>query len=83
MPDNIGHTVQLARLVLAKFSYTTTSTLHNVPLNWNHIIGQNDIIAVFEKYHAAVPGGSQSYQKIVLKIAQHSKVLVSRALNAV
>lgn len=82
-PNNAEQPTQLARLVLAKFSYTTTSTLHNAPLNWNHIIGQNDIEAVFERYHASGPGAGQGLGKTVLKVSQHAKVLVSCVFEAV
>ncbi|KAJ9398051.1 hypothetical protein DTO282F9_4961 [Paecilomyces variotii] len=80
-PNNAEQPTQLARLVLAKFSYTTTSTLHNAPLNWNHIIGQNDIEAVFERYHASGPGAGQGLGKTVLKVSQHAKVLEELNLN--
>ncbi|KAL1882551.1 hypothetical protein Plec18167_002967 [Paecilomyces lecythidis] len=74
-PKHSEHPTQLTRLVLAKFSYTTTSTLHNAPLNWNHIIGQNDIEAVFERYNPSGSGGSQGQGKTVLKVSQHARVL--------
>lgn len=41
--------IELARLFLAKFSHTATSTGHRGPLNWNHLIGSGEIIGVFEK----------------------------------
>ncbi|KAJ9293951.1 hypothetical protein DTO271G3_7327 [Paecilomyces variotii] len=80
-PNNSEQPTQLARLVLAKFSYTTTSTLHNAPLNWNHIIGQNDIEAVFERYHASGPGAGRGLGETVLKVSQHTKVLEELNLN--
>ncbi|GAD97527.1 predicted protein [Paecilomyces variotii No. 5] len=74
-PNRSEQPTQLTRLLLAKFSYTTTSTLHNAPLNWNHIIGQNDIEAIFERYHGSGSGGSQGHGKTVLKVSQHARVL--------
>ncbi|RAH42259.1 uncharacterized protein BO95DRAFT_371194 [Aspergillus brunneoviolaceus CBS 621.78] len=55
----------LARLSLAKFSHVTTSLSHRGPLNWGHIIGNNDLTATFEKPRAT---NSLSGNSIVLRI---------------
>ncbi|KAL4909007.1 hypothetical protein BDW74DRAFT_174227 [Aspergillus multicolor] len=42
----------LARFLLSKFSYTTTSINHRGPLNWNHVFGDGTVVGIFEKYVA-------------------------------
>ncbi|OOF99069.1 hypothetical protein ASPCADRAFT_42655 [Aspergillus carbonarius ITEM 5010] len=39
----------LARLSLAKFSHTTTSLNHRGPLHWSHVMGNGNLIGIFEK----------------------------------
>ncbi|KAL4804533.1 hypothetical protein BDV18DRAFT_162293 [Aspergillus unguis] len=46
----------LARFQLAKFSYTSTSSSHRGPLHWNHVFGNGDLVAIFEKTPAYPPG---------------------------
>ncbi|RAL16341.1 uncharacterized protein BO97DRAFT_455850 [Aspergillus homomorphus CBS 101889] len=43
----------LARLSIVKFSHVTTSLTHSGPLNWSHLIGNNDLIATFERSQSA------------------------------
>ncbi|RAK97721.1 uncharacterized protein BO80DRAFT_481791 [Aspergillus ibericus CBS 121593] len=39
----------LARLSLAKFSHTTTSLNHRGPLHWSHVMGNGDLVGIFER----------------------------------
>lgn len=63
---------QLARLPLAKFSHTTTSTGHSGPLNWTHIIGNGDIIGVLDNY----PAVGLAPATMVLRVFQDYEILV-------
>lgn len=64
--------IQLARLPLAKFSHTTTSTGHSGPLNWTHIIGNGDIIGVLDNY----PVVGLAPARTVLKVFRDYEILV-------
>ncbi|PYH45060.1 uncharacterized protein BP01DRAFT_277779, partial [Aspergillus saccharolyticus JOP 1030-1] len=61
----------LARLSLAKFSHVTTTMNHRGPLNWGHIIGNNDLIAIFERSHVT---GSMS-DGLILKILRFRDII--------
>lgn len=71
-----GQSVQLAHLVLAKFSHTTTSIEYNAPLSWNHLVGQGDLIAVFEKRQITAPGTTLVQEQTLLKVIRNREVLV-------
>ncbi|PLB55480.1 hypothetical protein P170DRAFT_506072 [Aspergillus steynii IBT 23096] len=58
---------KLASLSLAKFSHTTTSASHRGPLHWNHIIGNGDIVGVFERF--TVSGN------VLLKVFQDDQII--------
>ncbi|OJJ30468.1 hypothetical protein ASPWEDRAFT_748392 [Aspergillus wentii DTO 134E9] len=62
---------QLARLPLAKFSHAATSISHSGPLSWSHIIGNGDIISVFEKR----PGATLSTARILLRVSRDCDIL--------
>lgn len=62
-----SQTSQLARVSLAKFSHTTTSSSHNGPLNWSHIFGNGDITAILESHVAS---------RVLLKVFQGHEILV-------
>ncbi|KAE8328603.1 hypothetical protein BDV39DRAFT_65227 [Aspergillus sergii] len=62
---------QLACLSLAKFSYTTTSIGHRAPFNWSHIIGNGDIICMFERHAIPAP----LYSRVLLKVMRDHDIL--------
>ncbi|PYI14227.1 hypothetical protein BO99DRAFT_312936, partial [Aspergillus violaceofuscus CBS 115571] len=62
----------LARLSLAKFSHVTTSLNHRGPLNWGHIIGNNDLAATFENSRAT---NSSSGSSILLRISRFHDIM--------
>ncbi|KAL3479916.1 hypothetical protein BJX99DRAFT_255076 [Aspergillus californicus] len=59
----------LARFQLAKFSYTTTSIDYRGPLTWNHIFGNGDITARFER-RTISPSGP-----VVFKVLRNDETL--------
>ena len=63
---------QLARLVLAKFSHTHSSINHNGPLNWNHLMGNGDLVGIFEKGSKNGP----EIMKVMLRVFQDEELLV-------
>lgn len=71
-----GQSVQLARLVLAKFSHTTTSVEYNAPLSWHHLVGQGDLVAVFEKRRVTAPETNHVHEQTLLKVIRNREVLV-------
>lgn len=70
--------IQLACLSLAKYSYTTTSMSHRGPFNWSHIIGNGDIICIFERH--AIP--SPLYSRVLLKVMRDHDILVRIGVHA-
>ncbi|KAE8419112.1 hypothetical protein BDV36DRAFT_252548 [Aspergillus pseudocaelatus] len=62
---------QLACLSLAKFSYTTTSISHRGPFNWSHIIGNGDIVCIFERHAMPAP----LYSRVLLKVMRDHDIL--------
>lgn len=67
---------QLVRLVLAKFSHATVSADYNAPINWIHLHGQGDLIAIFEKSAATGLSAPHIYETLQLKVHQHQQLLV-------
>ncbi|KAL1998811.1 hypothetical protein VTN02DRAFT_5539 [Thermoascus thermophilus] len=77
-----GQSVELARLVLAKFSHTTTSVEYNAPLSWHHILGQGDLVAVFEKRRVTAPETNHVHEQALLKVIRNREVLEDLDLNS-
>ncbi|KAL2012238.1 hypothetical protein VTN00DRAFT_4956 [Thermoascus crustaceus] len=77
-----GQSVQLARLVLAKFSHTTTSIEYNAPLSWHHLVGQGDLVAVFEKRRVTAPETNHVHEQTLLKVIRNREVLEDLNLNS-
>lgn len=67
-PPQAEQYTQLACLSLAKFSHTTTSVSHRGPLHWNHIIGNGDIIGIFERFTVS--------DNVLLKVFQGNNMIV-------
>lgn len=59
--------------ILAKFSHATVSADYNAPINWIHLYGQGDLIAIFEK---STLSASHIHEALQLKVHQHQKLLV-------
>lgn len=74
VPQHPREPSQIARLVLAKFSHTTTSIDHSGPLSWTHITGHGDIVAVFERYPALASASAGTWLKI---FQNHEKLVTS------
>ncbi|OJJ45459.1 hypothetical protein ASPZODRAFT_69951 [Penicilliopsis zonata CBS 506.65] len=66
-----SNTQELARLLLAKFSHTTTPIEYNSPLSWTHIVGYGDIVAIFEKNQEP----ASALPKILLRIIKDQSIL--------
>ncbi|KAJ6095785.1 hypothetical protein N7486_006531 [Penicillium sp. IBT 16267x] len=69
MPPQIAS--QVTRLPLTKFSHTTTTINHSVPLSWTHVNGDGDLVCIVEQ----IPGEHSVPPRLVLRVARNDGIL--------
>lgn len=70
MPSQIASRV--TRLPLTKFSHTTTTINHSVPLSWTHVNGEGDLVCILEQ----IPGEHSVPPRLILRVARNDGILV-------
>lgn len=70
MPPRIAS--QVTRLPLTKFSHTTTTINHSVPLCWTHVNGDGNLACILEQ----IPGEHSVPPRLVMRVARNDGILV-------